>query len=153
MAGVVTNRGKYRLLNVFFRDGTEPTNLYVFLATSAGTPTADTNTKSELTEIAAGNGYTAGGISLGRNATDFDVLTEDDTNDRAFVQARDLVFTASGGPIPASGGGARWAGLTDDNATVGSRDVIAAWDLVEDRSVSSGQDLTLQNCEFRLNAA
>lgn len=146
----VTNRGKYLLLQEFFRNPTEFTNLYIALITSAAAPTVDTNTFSELTEIAAGNGYTAGGISLSRNSTDFDTLTEDDSGNLASIQIRDVVWTASGGTLPGSGSGARYAILTDDNATQGSRQVIAYWDLTSDRSVSSGQTLTLQNCEIRL---
>lgn len=150
MASGITNRGKFKLLDWAFRATALPTNYYVALCTSAVTPTVDTNTFSELTEIAAGNGYTAGGISLTKNSTDFDVLTEDDTGDKGLIQIKDLVWTASGGNLPASGNGARWAILTDDNATQGSRIVIAWWDLVSDRSVSVGQPLTLQNCELDL---
>ena len=146
----VTNRGKFLILQEFFRNPTEFTNLYIALITSAAAPTVDTNTFSELTEIAAGNGYTAGGISLSRNSTDFDTLTEDDSGNLASIQIRDVVWTASGGTLPGSGSGARYAILTDDNATQGSRQVIAYWDLTSDRSVSSGQTLTLQNCEIRL---
>jgi hypothetical protein len=146
----VTNRGKYLLLQEFFRNPTEFTNLYIALITSAAAPTVDTNTFSELTEIAAGNGYTAGGISLSRNSTDFDTLTEDDSGNLALIQIRDVVWTASGGSLPGSGNGARYAILTDDNGTQGSRQVIAYWDLTSDRTVSSGQTLTLQNCEIRL---
>ena len=145
-----TNRGRYWLLGQVFRNETEPTNLYVALVTSATAPTVDINTLSQLTEIAAGNGYTAGGFELTRNATDFDVWTEDDTGDLAFIQIKDLVWTASGGAIPASGNGARYAVLTDDNVTAGSRIIIAWWDLTSDRTVSDGQPLTLQNCELRL---
>lgn len=145
-----TNKFKYRLLGYLFRNQTRPTNLYAFLITSAVAPTADTNTKSELTEIATGNGYTAGGISLTPNATDFDVWTEDDTNDIAYVQIKDLVWTASGGNLPASGNGARYAVLTDDNATPASREVFTFWSLVSDRTVSDTQTLTLQNAEVRL---
>ena len=150
MASGVTNRGKFAFLNAYFRATGIPTNLYVALCTSATTPTVDINTLSELTEIAAGNGYTAGGYQLARNATDWDTLTEDDTGDLAKVLAKDVAWTASGGSLPASGNGARWAVLTDDNATQGSRIVIAWWDLVSDRSVSVGQPLTLQDCEVRL---
>lgn len=57
-----------------------PTNLYVALVTSANVPDADTNILSDLTEITAGNGYTSGGFQLDMNSTDFDVITEDDTN-------------------------------------------------------------------------
>jgi hypothetical protein len=66
------------------------------------------------------------------------------------VQAKDLVWTASGGTLPASGNGARYCVFTDDNGTDGSREIITYFDLVSDRQVSSGQSLTLQNCEVRL---
>lgn len=146
----LTNKGKARVLNGFFRNTSVPTNLYVALITSAVAPTVDTNTFGELTEIANGNGYTTGGFSLSRNATDFDSLVENDTDDRAELQIKDIVWTASGGTLPASGGGARYAVLLDDNATIADREVLAWWDLSSDRSVSSGQTLTLQNCELRL---
>ena len=135
------------------RGETAPTNLYIALVTSAVAPTADTNTKTELTEIAAGNGYTEGGYQLAYNSTDWDVWTEDDATDRALIQLKDIVWTASGGPIPLSGSGARYAVLTDDNVTQTSREVYHYWDLSSDRSVSDGQTLTLQNCELRLNEA
>ena len=78
-----------------------------------------------------------------------DVLTEDDTNDVAYAQMKDLVWTASGGNLPSSGA-ARYACMTDDNATVSSREVYHYWDLVSDRVVSDTQSLTLQNMEIRL---
>ena len=148
-----TNKGKYKILGWALRAETPPTNLYARLVTSAAAPVADTNTASELTEIAAGNGYTAGGYSLSRNSTDFDVWTEDDTNDRGLVQIKDIVWTASGGSIPGSGSGARYCVITDDNATDASREVYIYWDLTSDRSVSDGQTLTLQDCEIRINEA
>jgi hypothetical protein len=150
MAGF-TNKFKYELLDQVLRRSTMPTNYYVALVTSAVAPSADTNTLGQLTEIAAGNGYTTGGYQLTPNATDFDTSTEDDTNDRGYIQLKDITWTASGGSIPASGSGARYAVLTDDNVTVGSREVLLYWDLGADRSVSNGQSLTLQNCEARLN--
>ena len=145
-----TNRGKYKVLDWVFRNATEVTNFYVALVTSATAPTCDTNLMSDLTEIAAGNGYTSGGYQLTPNSTDFDVINEDDTNDLAKIQIKDVVWTASGGSIPDSGNGARYAVLTDDNATVANRIIIAYWDLTSDRSVSDGQSLTLQDCELRL---
>lgn len=148
MASGITNRGRYKLLDWVFRNASEVTNFYVALCTDAAAPTVDTNTFSELTEVPAGNGYTAGGIALTPGATDFDVLTEDDTGDKAYAQIKDLTWTASGGNLPASGNGARWAILTDDNATQGSRIVIAWFDLGSNRVVSSGQPLTLQNCQI-----
>ena len=139
------------MLDTYFRGAAiSGSGFAVFLATSAVSPTQDSNVKTDVTEIATGDGYSAGGINVNRDSTDFDVLTEDDTNDWALVQIKDLVWTASGGPIPASGNGARWALLTDRNATVGSRLIIAYFDLVSDRTVSDGQSITLQNIECRL---
>lgn len=150
MAGF-TNKGKYRLLGWAFRGDIIPTNFYVALVTSATAPDADINTLGDLTQIAIGNGYSDGGYQLTPNDTDFDTHTEDDTNDRGLVQIKDVVWTASGGSIPDSGDGARYAVLTDDNATVANREVLAYWDLTSDRTVSDGQTLTLQDCELRVN--
>lgn len=147
----VTNRGAYRAQQTFFRAGTTPTVFYLALFDSTTAPVVDTNTFSQLTEIPAGNGYTTGGISIARNSTDFDVLTEDDTNDYSLIQIKDIVWTASGGSLPGSGSGARYACLTDDNATQASRDIIVGWDLASNRIVSSGQTLTIQNAEIRFS--
>lgn len=150
MPSGITNKGKFRILGHAFRATALPVNYYVRLITVAVVPTVDTNTAVELTQIAAGNGYTAGGIAQPPGATAFDVFTEDDTNDRALVQIRDVVWTAAAGPIPASGVGASYAVLTDDNATDGSREILAFWDLVSARTISDTQTLTLQDLELRL---
>ena len=149
MASLITNRGAYLLLGFAFRGTTLPTNYYLALATNDTPPTVDSNLISDCSQIATGNGYSAGGVSLTPGATDFDVYTEDDANDRALIQVKDITFTASGGNLPGSGNGARWTLLTDDNATVNSRQVLAAHDLTSDRTVSDGQDLTIQDIEIR----
>ncbi len=148
--GGVTNRGKYKFLEEKFRGVAAPTNYYIALADDSVVPGPDTNLVSDIAEIPGGNGYTTGGISLAKNATDFDVLTEDDTNDRALIQIKDIVWTAGGGPIPSSGSGARYAYLTDDNVTVANREIIAWFDLGSNRIVSDTQPLTLQDSELRL---
>jgi hypothetical protein len=145
----VTNRGKYNILRWALRGVANPTTFYVALVTDAIAPNADINTLSELTEIAAGNGYTSGGIAVNNDATDFDTATEDDANDRALLQIKNLVWTAAGGALPGSGDGARYAVLTDDNATVGSREVYAWWDLLTGITVSDTQTLTLADLEIR----
>jgi len=122
------------------------------LVTDASVATT-ANTFSDLTEIAAGNGYTAGGYQLTPGATDFDTLTEDDANNRAYFQLKDIVWTASGGSIPASGSGALNAILTDDNATQASRIVFMGWSLTSARTVTDTQTLTLTNCEARIATA
>lgn len=144
-----TNRGKKRIFDIAFRAVAAPTNFFVALVRSTNVPTADTNLMSDLVEVTAGNGYVAGGISLSRNSTDFDVSTEDDANDREQMQIKNVVWTASGGTIPSAGLGARYAVLTDDNGTIANREVWAFWDLASDRQVSDTQTLTLQDLELR----
>jgi hypothetical protein len=144
-----TNRGKKLRFDWVFGGVALPTNFYVALVTSAVAPTVDINTLGQLTEIAAGNGYATGGYQLTPGATDFDVITEDDIGDKAICQIKDLVWLASGGPIPSSGDGARYAVLITNEGTIANRQVIAAWDLVSDRSVTDTHSLTLQNCEFQ----
>ena len=150
MASGTTNRGRYTILGYVFRAQTLPTNFYVALVTSAVTPTVDTNVLGDLTQIASGNGYTSGGFQLSPNATDFDTLTEDDTADTAFVQCKDVAWTAAGGSIPSSGGGARWGIFTDDNATIANRIVFGWVDLTSDRTATVGQVLTLPDVEYRI---
>ena len=148
-----TNRGKFLMLDWIFGAEPLPDSFYVALVTADNVPTVDTNTLDELTEIADGNGYTEGGYELTPGDTDFDVFTEDDVNDRALVQIKDLVWTASGGAIPDSGNGARYAVLTDDSeesgGVAGDRQVIAVWDLETDRVATVGFAITLADCELR----
>lgn len=142
--GKWTNRGKKLVLDAAFRAAAFSGGAFkLMLCTSAQTPTVDTNTVSELTEIANGNGYTTGGAAVAQSAVGFPTLTEDDTNDKATITALTTTWTAVTGSLPVSGSGARWAILTDANATVGSRQVIAFWDLLADRSVTVGGTITL----------
>lgn len=145
-----TNRGKKLVLDGYFRRQNLVTNHYVALVTAATAPTADTNLLSDLTEVAAGNGYTAGGYSLTPNTTDFDTITEDDTNDLAKILLKDVSWTASGGSIPISGSVPRYAVLLTDEATAANRQVICWWDLGTVTSKSSGQTLTLADLEADL---
>lgn len=142
-----TNRGLYRMLEILMQGATPPTSFYVALVTD--TPTIAINTFSELTEIGAGNGYTSGGKQVARSVVGFDVVTEDDTNQQAYAQAADIAWTASGGPIPASGNDATYAVLLDDNATVANREVWA-YGAVAQGMVTSGAILTLADFEFIL---
>ncbi len=107
-------------------------------------PGEKTNILTDLTEIAAGNGYTAGGQEVERNiSAGFDSLTEDDSGNQAKIRLQDRAWTAGGGSMPSSGDGARYPVLIDD-----SDNVICFWDLETDVTVSAGQSLVIQNAEF-----
>lgn len=146
-----TNRFKYVLLGHYFKNVAIPGGAFaVFLALAADPPTVDDNLKTDVSEIATGTGYSEGGLNVNQDGTDWDVHTEVDASDWALIQIKDLVWTATGGSIPNSGNGARYACLTDRHATPASRELLAFWDLTSDRSITDTQTLTLQNCEVRI---
>lgn len=148
MASGTTDRGKKLLLDYAFEASTVPTTYYLALATSAATPSKVSNLWSEMTEIATGNGYTSGGSAL-TAATNFTVTEVDGASVGAKVIADDVTWTASGGNIPASGSGARWALLLDGN--ISTSNILSYFDLVSDRTVSDTQTLTIQAAEIDAN--
>lgn len=150
MPGFITNRGKKLLLQYALQNASPPATFFLALATATTVPTVDTDTMLQISEIAVGNGYASGGIAVARNATDWNTLIEDDTADAATVKIIDRTWTAVGGTLPISGLGARWAFLTTDEATVTSRQILMAFDLVSANQVSAGQPLTIQNAIAKL---
>ena len=147
MASGTTDRGKKLLLDYAFEASTVPSTYYLALCTSATTPTKAINTFSQLVEINSGNGYVTGGSSL-TAATDFTV-TEVDGAVGAKVVIADVTWSASGGNLPSSGDGARWAVLLD--GAVSGSNVLAYFDLVSDRTVSDTQTLTIEDAEIDAN--
>jgi len=139
MADGFTNKGKAKLLRAFFQSETPPTNVYAYLVTNAVAPTADTNTLSDLTEITE----TGKEISLDLDTTDFNNAVEDDTNDIASIQIKDLIFD---GEIT----GASYVVLTDDDATEADRVVYAYWALGSVRNTDSGDTLIIADLQFNL---
>ena len=144
-----TNRGKYACLNQWARAVSPATTYYMALVKT--TPDADDDTMTDLTQVALGNGYADGGLAVARTAVGFDVLTEDDGNDRALVQVKDMVWTAAGGDLPSDSVGATYAVITDDDGTVANREVYHYGSLGGARVVSDTQTLTIQDFEIRLN--
>jgi len=142
---IETNRGKYLKQNWVFRDVALPGNYYLALVTDSPLPNTDTNTLGELTEIADGNGYDTGGYELTPGDTDFPDLVEDDDLNLAVLHVKDVVWTASGGPIPAEGEPARYAVLVTDEATPADRQVIAYIDLGKHWTIASGRSITLSS--------
>src|SRR6185503_2955654 len=87
--------------------------LKVLLTNTA--PTAANSVKADLTEISAGNGYTAGGSQASQTSSS-------QSSGTYKLVCSDVVFTASGGSI----GPFRYADLYDDTAT--NDDLIGWWD-------------------------
>ena len=92
-------------------------------------PVAGNSVKADLTEISAGNGYTAGGTAVtvtGSSQT---------SGTYALTQSADVVFTASGGSI----GPFRYAVLYNDTPTSPADPLIGWWDY--------GSSITLADTE------
>lgn len=141
MNALVTNRGAYLLLGtLLFNDPDNSTFYIALIDQGSAAPTVDTNLMSDLTEIAAGNGYTAGGASCARVLGNGASLTEDDASDYAEARLRNITACqASGGAIPSdagSGGLIRYMVLTTDEGTVANRQIIGVYDL--DASLETG---------------
>lgn len=102
--------------------------LKVFLTNVA--PVNTDSVVGDLTEIAAGNGYTAGGLSV-------TVTSSAQSGGTYKLVADDLVITASGGSI----GPFRYIVLYDD--TVATDPLICWWDYGAELTLTDGSSLTL----------
>lgn len=105
--------------------------LKVMLTNSA--PTSANAIRSELTEIANGNGYTTGGISIG-------TITGAQTSGTFSLSGSvDPVWTASGGSMAA----ARYAVLYNDTPTSPADPLIGYWDYGSSVTLASGETFTV----------
>lgn len=93
-------------------------------------PVATNTIKSNLSEIAAGNGYAAGG-------TQAVFVSGNDTSGTYKLILSPVVFTASGGNI----GQFRYAVLY--NATAASGNLIAWWDYGAEVNLTNGNSFTV----------
>lgn len=116
----------------YVMDGPADMNGDVFkiMLTNAA-PVATNTVKADLTEIAAGNGYTAGGT----------VTTITTSRATATYKAvgTDVVFTASGGSI----GPFRYAVLYDDTTTSPADCLVSWWDYGTPVTLNSGETFTV----------
>jgi hypothetical protein len=125
----------YNKFNVFTSDlvsGAHNFSSNTFKVMLTNTAPVSTNTvKSNLTEISAGNGYTAGG-----NTT---AMTTSTSGGTAKVTAADTIFTASGGAI----GPFRYAVLYNDTQTSPAKPLVAWWDYGSSISLNDTETLTV----------
>lgn len=93
-------------------------------------PVSTNTVKADLTEISAGNGYTAGG-------TQATISSSSQTTSLYKLVLADVVFTASGGAIA----NFRYAVLYNDTAT--SDELIGFWDYGSTVTLASGEAITV----------
>lgn len=95
-------------------------------------PTAADTGASAWTEISAGNGYSAGGMTL-------DTVTLTESSGTAKVTIADEVLTASGGSI----GPFRYVCIYNDTATSPADAAVAYFDYGSSITLASGETFTL----------
>jgi hypothetical protein len=93
-------------------------------------PVATNTVKANLTEISAGNGYTAGGTAT--------TITVSETSGTAKVTGTDVVFTATGAVGPF-----RYAVLYNDTPTSPADPLIAWWDYGSSISLANTETFTV----------
>jgi len=95
-------------------------------------PTAANAVKADITELGAGNGYTAGGVSVG-------TITGSQTSGTfKFVGGTDPVVTASGAVGPF-----RYVVLYNDTATSPVKPLIGWWDYGSAVTLAVGETFTV----------
>lgn len=110
---------------------TGTSHVYKVMLTNTA-PTASNAVKADLTEISAGNGYTAGGISVG-------TITGSQTSGTfKFSGGTDPIWTATGaiGPL-------RYAVLYNDTPTSPAKPLIGYWDYGSSVTLASGETFTV----------
>ncbi len=95
-------------------------------------PVATNSVFADLTEISAGNGYGAGGMTL-------DTVTLSETSGTAKVTIADEVLTASGGSISAW----RYVDIYNDTPTSPADPLVAFFDYGSSVTLATGESLTI----------
>lgn len=127
----------YNKFNQFVEDVAEKVHnlgadtLKIMLVNSPA-PVATNSVKADLTEISAGNGYTAGG-------TQATITSSSQTSGTYKLVLADVVFTASGGSI----GPFRYAVLYNDTPTSPADPLIAWWDYGSSITLLTGETFTV----------
>ena len=113
-------------------DGVHDFDAHVFKIMLTNTAPVSTNTiKANLTEIAAGNGYTAGGTASAMTTSSAVAVGK--------LTGTDVVFTASGGSI----GPLRYAVLYNDTQTTPNKPLIAWWDYGSSITLAATETFTI----------
>lgn len=105
-------------------------SLKVMLTNTA--PVAGNSVKADLTEITAGNGYSAGGTAAS-------ISSSAQTSGTYKLVLADVVFTASGGTI----GPFRYAVLYNDTPTSPADPLIGWWDYGSSVTLNDGETFTV----------
>jgi hypothetical protein len=125
----------YNKFNVFLEDqfeGEHDWDAHTFKVLLTNTaPVATNSVKADLTELGAGNGYSAGGTAT--------TITTSRSSGTFKAVGSDVVFTASGGTV----GPFRYAVLYNDTSTSPDDALVAWWDYGASITLNSGETFTV----------
>lgn len=116
------NRGKHDWGSATFK---------VFLSNTA--PSAANSVLADITQIAAGNGYTSGGTALTG-------VSISETGGTTTVQANQVTFTASGGAMATF----RYYGIYNDTQTSPADPLVMWWDHGAAVTLNDGESFTIK---------
>jgi hypothetical protein len=131
----------YNKFNVFVEDlankvhdlfGSPIGDTLKIMLVNSPAPVATNSVKADLTEISAGNGYSAGGTSVAADGTR--------SGGTMTLDGDQVVFTASGGSI----GPFRYVVLYNDTPTSPADPLIAWWDHGTGVTLNSGDTFTVK---------
>ena len=106
---------------------------YKVMLVNSPAPVATNSVKADLTEISAGNGYTAGGTAT--------TIAVSETTGTTTVTGTQVVFTASGGSI----GPFRYVVLYNDTtSTPVNKPLVAWWDYGSSITLADGETFTVK---------
>jgi hypothetical protein len=106
------------------------THAFKIMATNSA-PALTNTAKANITEITAGNGYTAGGATT--------TISKSNALGVETLIGTDITWTASGGSI----GPFRYLVLYNDTQTTPAKPLVCYWDHGSSITVASGQTYTL----------
>ena len=131
----------YNKFNIFVEDltnkvhdlfGTVSADLVKIMLVNSPAPVATNSVKADLTEISAGNGYTAGGEDTQNDGTR--------STGTMTLTGTKVVWTASGGSI----GPFRYVILYNDTPSSPADPLIAWWDYGSNLTLNTGETFTVK---------
>ena len=140
-----TNIGKQRMFEQFFEASSAPSDFYLAASPSSAEFNASTVYVSSVGEVTASGGYVAGGLLVERGGGVSGFLTTTGVDFAIAELSGSYVLSGSGGTI----NDVKVFMLTDDNATVGGREIYAYWSTGSDVDIGGDSTLTITSASLQ----
>ena len=141
-----TNIGKQRMFEQFFEASSAPSDFYLAASPSSAEFNASTVYVSSVGEVTASGGYVSGGLLVERGGGVSGFLTTTGVDFAIAQLSGSYVLSANTGQ---SINDVKVFMLTDDNATVGGREIYAYWSTGSDVDIGDGSTLTITSASLQ----